>query len=306
MTIRLLFPLLFIILIIGISGANETANLDNLSFLMSEENVSHILISFEEGKFQEFNENDLIPHREELYKKLAIALAAKGEYNKALDILLLIPPEERSRDTSTLLAFMCCRIEDYDRATGYITDLRTRYPDDRDLDNAMAYILSISGNPDAAIEIQKGIIRQLPDYAPVLDTWGTIQLTQGNYEEAAVYVEKARQSLPDDAEVLTHLAEIYVRLGRLADAQDLYQQAIKIDPAYGPGQKGYAKVLMGLKRYQEAVDTIKIALKLMPGDPDLITWEKEIDAILLSWHIRQEQEAGHPLLIKRVVQVNHS
>ena len=80
----------------------------------------------------------------------------------------------------------------------------------------------------------------------------------------------------------------------------------EIDPAFGEGQKGYARVLMDLKRYPEAARTIRAALRLMPGDSDLISWEREIDSLLLTWHIRQEQEANRPLLIKRVVPESRS
>nr|MBP9009636.1 hypothetical protein [Methanospirillum sp.] len=59
---------------------------------------------------------------------------------------------------------------------------------------------------------------------------------------------------------------------------------------------GYARVLMDLKRYAEAGKAMRAALRLMPGDSDLISWEQEIDDILLSWYIRQEQEADRPRL----------
>jgi Arc/MetJ-type ribon-helix-helix transcriptional regulator len=63
---------------------------------------------------------------------------------------------------------------------------------------------------------------------------------------------------------------------------------------------------MDLGRYPEAQKVIRTALRLIPGDEDLVSWEKEADSTLMAWHIKQEQEADRPFLIKRVVPGNHS
>ena len=306
MDIRLLLVCILITQTVAAGPMNETLSQDNLTRYLSDPDPGTILTRFEDGEFDTISEGELLPYRGTLYKALAQGLASRGEYKKAIDLLTIIPPEEQSRELLTLLAFMYCRIGAYESAVSIITDLRVRYPDDPKLDNAMAYILCISGDHASAGRIQERALKQLPDYPPALDTWGTILAARGDLREADSFLLLAHQAMPDDAEVASHLAGVYARTGRMQDAQDLFQEAVKREPAFGQGQKEYARILKDLGRIQEAVQVIRAALRLMPGDPDLITWERELDATLLSWHTRQEQEAKQPGPTKRRAPVNHS
>ncbi len=283
-------------------------------FFHDEENITGILVQdpalvlnqFENGTFPDINTSTLIEHQDLLYRKLAQGLINRGDYKRAESVLLSIPPEVRGYDSNLLLAFLYTRMQKYDAAMSHIISLQVQYPDDLKLDNARAYVLCMAGSSADARRIMERVIEMVPDYGPFLDTWGTILAAEGRYVDAEKACRKAHALMPDDAEVLAHLGMILYKSGRIADAQDVYQRSVRIDPAFGEGQKGYARVLMDLKRYAEAVKAIRAALRLMPGASDLISWEREIDGILLSWHIRQEQEAGHPLIIKRVVPESRS
>lgn len=265
-----------------------------------------LLNAFENGTFPDYSPDELREHQDLLYRKLALSLAGRGDYERAADILLSLPSDIRSYDSTLLLAFMYLRMQKYDAAHAHIVRLQVQYPDDLKLDNARAYTLCMAGSPADARRIMEPVMNQVPDYGPFLDTWGTILAAEGQYTRAQAACEEARNLLPDDGEVLAHLGMIVYRSGKLADAQDLYQQSVSLDPTYGPGQKGYARVLMDLGRYPEAQKTIRAALRLIPGDPELISWEQETDAILLAWYMRQEQEADRPFLIRRVVPESRS
>jgi len=277
----------------------------NMSALIRQEPDSLLKI-FENGTFPDYPPEELREHQELLYRKLALGLAGRGDYGRAADILLSIPSDIRSYDSTLLLAFMYLRMQKYDAALAHIVRLQVQYPDDLKLDNARAYTLCMAGSPADARRIMEPVMNQVPENGPFLDTWGTILAAEGQYTRARTACEQARNLLPDDGEVLAHLGMIVYRSGKLADAQALYQQSVSRDPVYGPGQKGYARVLMDLGRYPEAQKTIRAALRLMPGDPELISWEQETDAILLAWYMRQEQEADRPLLIRRVVPESRS
>ncbi|MDD3574430.1 tetratricopeptide repeat protein [Methanospirillum sp.] len=280
----------------------------------SEQNITDILTFkqdklltlFENGSLQDFDADTLIEHRDLLYRKLALGLSDKGEYEKAINVLLSIPSHDLTSDSVLLLAFMYNRMRDYDTALYHIVSLQTQYPDDLKLDNARAYILCMAGFTADARRIMEPVISREPDYGPFLDTWGTILAAEGKYSEAEKACEKANALMPGDGEVLAHLGMIAQKSGRLSDAKNLYQRSVRQDPFFAEGQKGYARVLMDLSRYPEAQKTIRAALRLIPGDMELISWEQEADATLLAWYIRQEQEADKPLIIKRVVPVNHS
>ncbi|MCA1916975.1 tetratricopeptide repeat protein [Methanospirillum hungatei] len=265
-----------------------------------------VLDLFENGTFPDINASTLMEHQDLLYRKLALGLANRGDYERAESVLLSIPPVVRGYDSTLLLAFLYTRMQNPAAAMEHIVSLQVQYPDDLKLDNARAYLLCMAGSPAQARRIMEPVIIEVPLYGPFLDTWGTILAAEGRYADAEMACRKAHALMPDDAEVLAHLGMILHKSGRTADAQDVYQRSVRIDPAFGEGQKGYARVLMDLKRYAEAGKAIRAALLVMPGDSDLISWEQEIDGILLNWHIRQEQEANRPLLIKRVVPESRS
>jgi len=306
MHIRLVILLLLLIPVGASATESITDPVHNLIYLLAEKNPDLLLELFQSGSVLEYNESEIRTRQDLVYRTLAAGLAAHGEYAEGVDILLLIPEDSRSYESVLLLAFLYTRMEKYQSAIAHITDLRIRYPDDRSLDNAMAYVLCISGSSGNAKRIMERVIKQADNNGAVLDTWGTILAAEGKPKEAFKALENARKLLPGDAEVLAHLGEVHRQLGRSADAQDLYQQSVRADPAYVQGQKGYARVLIDLGRYPEAAKVIKAAIRLMPGDPDLISWEQEVDMTLLDWHHRQEQEANRPLIIKRMAQGNHS
>ena len=280
----------------------------------TEENITGILSGdpalvlerFENGSFKEPDLNTLREIQDLLYRKLALGLAGKGEYEKAITVLDSIPSHELTYDSILLLAFLHNRVQDHQAALNHIITLQARYPDDIKLDNARAYILCMAGSQADAKRIMEPVINQEPDYGPFLDTWGTILAAEGKYYSAGKACGRAYALMPGDPEVLAHLGMIAYKSGRLADAKNFYQQSVRFDPAFAEGQKEYARVLMDLGRYPEAQKVIRTALRLIPGDEDLVSWEKEADSTLLAWHIKQEQEADRPLLIKRVVPGNHS
>lgn len=275
---------------------NISPETDLTTLLYQEEN--YLIDTFESGRLDSRNLTEITPHLDYICRNLALGLSARGEYEKASEVLELVPSESLSRESAILRIFILCRLSDYDSAIEHLNELRVRYPDDVTLDNAMAYILGISGYPNEAMRIQKRVMKLAGDHAPSQDTWGVILTSEGDLKQAEWYLKKAYDSLPDDAEVQIHLARVYSELGRKNDAQDLYQQAVSTDPFFGPGQKEYARILMDLGRYQETAGVIRKAIRLMPEDPDLIEWEQEIDSILLSWYVRQEEEAKRPHLTR--------
>lgn len=103
----------------------------------TEENITGILSGdpalvlerFENGSFKEPDLNTLIEIQDLLYRKLALGLAGKGEYEKAITVLDSIPSHELTYDSILLLAFLHNRVQDHQAALNHIITLQARYPD---------------------------------------------------------------------------------------------------------------------------------------------------------------------------------
>lgn len=281
-----------LILIAGAAGMDDLPEEPeyNISTLLSIGERSSLLTRFEQGYLDQYSREDLEPVFPSLLSALGSGLASRGEYHLAADLLSMIPEDQAAADDLILLAFVYTRTGEYDAALRVIRELRIRYPNDLKMDNAMAYILNLAGSPEDAKRLQARVMAGLPGYAPAVDTWGTILMAQGFYAGAAENFLRALKMLPYDAEVTAHLAEALYLGGETVQAKDYYKKAVRMDPHLASAQKGYARVLMELNRYAEAEPVIRAALLLLPGDPELIAWEREADTVLLEWYTKQEEE----------------
>jgi tetratricopeptide (TPR) repeat protein len=69
-----------------------------------------------------------------------------------------------------------------------------------------------------------------PDYAPSLANMGTLEMTVGNYAEAARYMLRVIALNPKFIPAYGNLALLYSAQGRTAEARSFLALALKIDP----------------------------------------------------------------------------
>ncbi len=109
-------------------------------------------------------------------------------------------------------------------------------------------------------EIEGGIRRSL----------GLSQLAVGNYAEAATELSTAERLGAADAAVYVGLAEAQIELGRFAAAEKSARAALVKDPKSILGRAHLAVALGGQKKVASGLDECADALKLAPGDADVL------------------------------------
>jgi tetratricopeptide (TPR) repeat protein len=80
-----------------------------------------------------------------------------------------------------------------------------------------------------ALEMSKQAVSAEPDNSAYLDTYGWIFFQLGNYNDAAVYIEKSVATEKASAVVHEHLGDVYLKLGRKQQALQLWKKALEMD-----------------------------------------------------------------------------
>lgn len=91
---------------------------------------------------------------------------------------------------------------------------------------------------------------------------GLQYLQLGNYEQARVNLERARDYTPKSASVLTGMALYFQQVKDFPSAESYYRQAIARQPDNGDTHNNLGVLLCSLGRYQEADESFNTALNL--------------------------------------------
>jgi eukaryotic-like serine/threonine-protein kinase len=136
----------------------------------------------------------------------------------------------------------------------------------------MAYVLKYRDYKDAGlIELGRQECKTTADldsHSPLASLcMGTVQLTIGEYENAAISFRSAVDQDPSNDEAYGSLALAYERLGRTVQAEDAYKQAIAARPKYAVGYDRLAIFYSHRARYDEAGQQLLKAVQLAPQVP---------------------------------------
>ncbi len=99
--------------------------------------------------------------------------------------------------------------------------------------NNLAYLYSASeeiADLDRALTFAEKAQKISPANGPISDTLGWLYYQKGQYAQALVYLERARQVIPRFPEVHYHLGKTYVALKDKEKAKEAFEQALKLDP----------------------------------------------------------------------------
>lgn len=104
-------------------------------------------------------------------------------------------------------------------------------PGQPDVLNYLGYSWLVMGKKitEARTMIEQAIAKR-PGDAHIIDSMGWALYSQGDYDGALRYLERAAGLAPDDATVNDHLGDVYWRLGRITEARYQWEKALIFKP----------------------------------------------------------------------------
>jgi len=95
----------------------------------------------------------------------------------------------------------------------------------------------------------------------------------GKCAEALDLVKESAESDSENAAVFNELGHLAANLGNLEEAQQAQNRAVRLDPNNGHFWWQMGSILERRGRYEEALESLRRARLLLPGTPDLISFE---------------------------------
>lgn len=136
-------------------------------------------------------------------------------------------------DNPDLLYDRAMAAERLDRLDVMETSLRRLIelrPENAHAYNALGYSLADRNiRLDEARTLIEKAVELAPDDAHILDSMGWVLYRQGQFEQAADYLQRAFKLRPE-AEIAAHLGEVLWRIGRTAQARELWREAQGREP----------------------------------------------------------------------------
>lgn len=136
------------------------------------------------------------------------------------------------------------------------------------------------GEKDAAIRQFEEVLRWSPKHARAYFSLGVILESQGRDEAAVRRFADAVKYEPDYVEARLGLAHCLQLIGRPQESLPHYRHVVKVDPRRADAWIDAANVLVSLKRYQEAHDWLVAARKIHSEQPEIVSLQETIEAIL--------------------------
>ena len=121
------------------------------------------------------------------------------------------------------------------------------------------------GDFQAAENLAKNIIAQIPDHAFSWKVLGVALKNLGKLEESLEAKRKATSLLPQDAEAHNNLGTTFQELGRLEEAERAYKEAIAIKTNYAEAHYNLGTTFHAVGRLEEAEDSYKKAIAIKPN-----------------------------------------
>ncbi len=121
-----------------------------------------------------------------------------------------------------------------DRLEAVLQEGLTRYPDNPELMNELAYFWADQGHhlPEA-LQLSRRAAALDPDNGPILDTWGWVYFQMGQVKDALPYLQRAAFMTNNDPVVLQHVGDAYLKLGLRREAIATWTRALEKDPRNG-------------------------------------------------------------------------
>ena len=137
---------------------------------------------------------------------------------------------ERPGEIYFRLAVIYEKKQDRDESIAYIKKVLELDPDNPDAQNFLGYTYAEQGiNLDEAERLIRAALQAKPNSGHIIDSLGWVFFKKGQYDKAAVELERAHHLMPQDGTVTEHLADAYYRLKRYREALRLYRKAAGLE-----------------------------------------------------------------------------
>ena len=114
--------------------------------------------------------------------------------------------------------------------------------------NYLAYTwVTQNVNLEKARDMLNTALEARPNDAHIIDSYGWVLFTLGQYDEALSFMERANELMPADPTVNDHMGDVYWKLGRQREAKFQWERAMSFDPEPEDADKIRQKLEHGLK-----------------------------------------------------------
>ncbi|MBB5057693.1 tetratricopeptide (TPR) repeat protein [Granulicella aggregans] len=229
------------------------------------------------------------PNSEESVLNLARLYSVQGDFQRTIEVLKSVPPEDRTPRMELALGGSYDQVKDYGNAAAAYKRALDSDPGNVDSTRGYANALLNDGKLDEALAQFKAVLVIEPTDAQSQIRIADIQRRQGHYEEALATLQKAKTLTKDNQELSYNEALIDDSLGRYDDAiavlTGLIDSGTQADGKYSDGDKSNRAIFLDrlgiIYREQnktaQAVDAYKQIIAL-GGDFVSRGYQGEVDA----------------------------
>jgi tetratricopeptide (TPR) repeat protein len=193
---------------------------------------------------QQFEDAQKIdPNNEDVALNLSRLYAEQGDMKRSVEILKVVPPEDRTAKIDFALGVSYDQLKDQKHAIEAYQDAVDQEPDNLDAQRALALALLGNNQLAPALKIFQDLAVASPQDAQAYIKISEIQRRQGNYQEALTTLRKARTLAPADSQLEIDFNESLIQdsLGHYDEAvgllKKLLTQTEKANGQYTDGEK---------------------------------------------------------------------
>jgi tetratricopeptide (TPR) repeat protein len=162
-----------------------------------------------------------------------IAYMQTHDYQAAENLMLqALKLDSDNADIMSNLGYIYHELEEYDKSNQYYKKAMMIMPDNALLNNNYAYTLSEQNiDLQKALEMSEFSLKEDPDNASYLDTYGWIMFKMGKYDTALKYLLKSYEKTESvSAEICLHLVEVYLKLNDIENAKKYLKIGLDMFP----------------------------------------------------------------------------
>jgi len=211
----------------------------------------------------------LDPSRDDLLKKLGLALSWSGRDDEALTVLEQLEGRmPGDREVGLELARLEVRRGEADRALDRMKGLLNRYPDDVEMTVEMADIEAGWGHAARCRDLYRSAIGKAPGDETLLLRFADRMVGWGDFYEAEGLYREHLGRHGQDNTVALKLALALVSSERYEEAEGLYRQFLLKTPGEKRILLNQAALRQKRKDFAGALETVERFLAAAPGDPE--------------------------------------
>ncbi len=138
------------------------------------------------------------------------------------------------------------------------------------LAEAMAYARELENEDrlEAADELYRRILAQVPDHPDASNFRGVVAFRLGREAEAEALIRRAVELAPDYADAHLNLGNVLRHQKRAEEAMRCYERALALQPDSADAHNNLGNILQQDKRHEEAVSRYERAIALRPDMAD--------------------------------------